>query len=101
MKRNIFISSLTFAFLFFGLFSFGAVAMTAPAAGAKFKFISDLVVNDVVQGPIGYALAILCGSFSAGMLVMSKVLPAVGGIIGTAVLIGAPTLVESAGAVII
>lgn len=95
------IKKLLVLMLFVILMSNEVFAMTAPGAGSSFKFISDLVVNDVVQGPIGYSLAVLSAIFSAGMVIMSKLLPAIGGIVGTALLVGAPRIVESAGVLII
>lgn len=78
-----------------------AFAMTAPADGSKFKAISDLIVKDVVNGPIGYALCVVSGVFTAGMMVMSRIGPAVGGLIGTALMATAPSIVTSMGAMII
>lgn len=78
-----------------------AFAITAPTAGSKFSAISDLVVNDIVKGPVGYAVTVVAGVFTGTMALMSKLWPAVGGLIGTAIMISSPSIVESMGAMII
>lgn len=81
----------------FASISFGA---TAPQQGDKFYEISDLLVNDIIGGPIGYAIAVIAGIYSAVMLATARIVPAVMGIAGTAFMVIAPSIVESLGALI-
>lgn len=90
-----------FTFTFVGFCCAEVFAMTAPGGSAKFKAISDFIVDDVAKGPIGYSAAVVSAGFSATMLIMSKVWPFVGGLIGTGVFAFADKIVESTGAVII
>ena len=89
-------SSSAYAYLLASI-SFGA---TAPQQGDKFYEISDLLVNDIIGGPIGYAIAVIAGIYSAVMLATARIVPAIMGIAGTAFMVIAPSIVESLGALI-
>jgi len=77
----------------------GAHAITAPAAGSLFYDAYDIVVNQMLSGAVGFVAAILIFAMSIGLFLMQKVVPGVVGIVCAAILIKAPSIVTSLGAV--
>lgn len=86
--------------LFVSIFASIGFSATAPQQNDKFYEIYDLLINDVVKGPIGYIIAVISGVYAAVMLATSRVVPAIMGIAGTAFIVIAPSIVESLGAII-
>jgi hypothetical protein len=87
------LSGLTF------LMAGGAHAITAPATGSLFYDAYDIVVTQMLSGAVGFVAAILIFAMSIGLFLMQKIVPGVVGIVCAAILIKAPSIVTSLGAV--
>jgi len=77
----------------------GAHALTAPATGSLFYDAYDIVVNQMLSGAVGFVSAVLIFALSIGLFLMQKVIPGIVGIVCAAILIKAPSIVTSLGAV--
>jgi len=77
----------------------GAHAITAPATGSLFYDAYNIVVTEMLSGAIGFVAAILIFAMSIGLFLMQKVVPGVVAIVCAAILIKAPSVVTSLGAV--
>jgi hypothetical protein len=91
------------------LFTLALIAMLAesvfaapvPAEGAKFFTIYDVMVNDIVQGPPGIAIAVGGVAYGGMQLFRNAILPAVGAAIGSVLMLLSPTIAAGLGAVIL
>jgi hypothetical protein len=77
----------------------GAHAITAPAAGSLFYDAYNIVVTEMLSGAVGFVAAILIFAMSIGLFLMQKVVPGIIAIVCAAILIKAPSVVTSLGAV--
>ncbi|MEM3771631.1 MAG: hypothetical protein QXW80_04925 [Candidatus Micrarchaeia archaeon] len=80
-----------------GLLASGAVAITTPSQGSFAYDLYDIVVEKLLKGPAGFVAG--CGAviYGAASLIMGRILPAVLGIAGGALLIKADSIAQSLG----
>lgn len=76
-----------------------ASAFTAPTAGFAYD-VYDIVVNDILKGPIGFTGGVAAMALGAIMAMQAKIMAAVPTVVGGAMLMKADTLVTSMGALI-
>jgi hypothetical protein len=77
------------------------LAAPVPQSGAKFYTVYDVMVNDIVQGPPGIAIAVGGVAYGGLQLFRNAVLPAVGCAVGSVLMLLSPTIAEGLGAVIL
>ena len=86
--------------LMVGMASLAAVpdvfAITTPAGGFA-QDVYDVVVTDMLQGPVGFVAGVGAIAFGAYSAVTSRILPAVSAIGGGAILLKADDIVSSMG----
>ncbi len=78
-----------------------AAAGTTPAAGQPFYEVYDILVVDIMSGPVGKAIAAGFFGFGGWLFSRSMAIPALGSIAGGALFLGAPGIANSLGAMIL
>jgi hypothetical protein len=76
-------------------------AAPTPAEGDKFYTIYDVMVNDIVQGPPGIAIAVGGVAYGGMQLFRNAILPAVGAAVGSVLMLLSPTIATGLGAIIL
>lgn len=77
-----------------------AWAIAIPVAGSFAYDAYDIAVNQILNGPIGFALGVLAIGFGAWFAIRSAIMEAIGAVLGGAILLQADTVVASLGMVI-
>ena len=97
--REIRITFIAMAGAFLALqFSSVAHAFTSPSAGSFAYDVYDIVVNQILNGPIGTVAGLAAIVLGAIAAIRSQIMLAVPSIIGGAVLIKADAIAQSMGA---
>ena len=71
-------------------------AITTPSGGFA-QSVYDVVVTDMLQGPVGFVAGVGAIAFGAYSAVTSRILPAISAIGGGAILLKADSIVGSMG----
>lgn len=82
--------------LFGGFLAFGAIAVTAPAAGAFGYDLYDVTVNDILKGPVGFVGGVFGIGYSATKL-SENFKTALLGVVGSSCVLQADNVVATMG----
>ncbi len=77
-----------------------AFAFVAPAAGTFMYDVYDIMVNNILKGPVGFTAGVAAILFAAIMLVQARFMLALPAVIGGAIMLKADSIVTSLGAII-
>ena len=76
-------------------------AAPTPQQGDKFYTVYDVMVNDIVQGPPGIALAVGGVAYGGMQLFRNAIIPAIGAAVGSVLMLLSPTIATGLGAIIL
>ena len=76
-------------------------AITSPTSGTFAYSIFDLAVNDILSGPIGFVAGVGAVVWGAMLAMRNQYIPAIGALLSGGALLGADSIVQTMGIMIV